>query len=85
MAKKSTGVPDRGNNPRRRIKYSEMNFEKNPVTGAYNIYHSDDAGNYYHKQYYGYTKKEAMRKHKQAYESGEPTSQTHGYIGDRYL
>jgi hypothetical protein len=81
-----TSVPDRGDNPSRRIKYSDMGVTKNPHNGAYNIYHSDDAGNYYHQQYYGYTKREAMKKHKERYSSGEPTVQKHGYSKDgKYL
>jgi hypothetical protein len=64
----ATAVPDRGDSPKRKIKYADMNVLKNPVSGAYNIHHMDDAGNYYHKQYYGYTKKQAMKKHKDEYE-----------------
>ena len=65
-----TSVPDRGDNPSRRIKYSDMTVEKGKYTGGYRISHMGDK-HLVSKVYYGYNKKEAMKKHKDAYEKGE--------------
>lgn len=66
-----TAVGDRGDNPKRRIKYSDMNVEKNRMSGAYHISHGDDKDFLYSRQYYGYTKRAAMKAHKDQYERGE--------------
>jgi hypothetical protein len=60
-------VPDRGDNPKRRVKYSDMNVSRVHPSGAYEISHMSNT----HREsgiYMGYTKKEAMKKHKDKYE-----------------
>lgn len=66
----ATAVGDRGDHPKRKIKYADMNVKKND-NGSYNIYHMDDTDHLYSKQYYGYSKKDAMKLHKRNYESGK--------------
>jgi len=66
----ATMVPDRGDNPRRRVKYSDMSVEKGHRDGGYRITHMGDK-HLVSKVYYGYTKKQAMKLHKDNYERGE--------------
>jgi hypothetical protein len=62
----ATIVPDRGDNPNRRVKYSDMSVSKAP-SGAYVISHMQN-GVMNSKQYMGYTKKQAMKMHKDTHE-----------------
>jgi hypothetical protein len=64
-------VPDRGQNPKRRVKYSDMNVEVTKPSGAIHISHMGDDNHLFSRRYYGYTKKEAMKQHKDAYEKGK--------------
>ena len=60
-------VPDRGDNPRRRVKYSDMIVSKQPISGAYEVAHYD--GNERHSSvHYFSNKKQAMKSHKDRYE-----------------
>ena len=61
-----TSVPDRGDDPKRRIKYSDMNVERSKQ-GGYNISHMSD-GYRQSNTYLGYTKRQAMKMHKDKYE-----------------
>jgi hypothetical protein len=53
----------------KKIKYSDMSVEKVRPSGAYVISHLSD-GVLNSKQYQGYTKKQAMKLHKDNYEKG---------------
>jgi hypothetical protein len=53
----------------KKIKYSDMSVEKAKPSGAYVISHLSD-GVLNSKQYMGYTKKQAMKLHKDDYEKG---------------
>ena len=53
----------------KKIKYSDMSVEKAKPSGAYIISHLSD-GVLNSKQYMGYTKKQAMKLHKDDYEKG---------------
>lgn len=60
----------RYNNPRysgKKVKYSEMSVEKIKPSGAYIISHFQD-GFLNSRQYMGYTKKQAMKRHKDEFE-----------------
>ena len=50
----------------KKLKYSDMSVEKVKPSGAYQISHLSD-GVLNSKQYMGYTKKEAMKLHKENY------------------
>ena len=63
----ATMVPDRGDNPKRRVKYSDMTAMKDHEAGAYNVYHRDAAGDYRYSRNEG-TKRQAMKHHKDMYE-----------------
>lgn len=62
-------VPDRGDHPKRKLKYSDMIVEPSKQ-GGYDISHLVD-GYRVSKKYMGYTKRQAMKRHKDAYEQGE--------------
>lgn len=51
----------------KKVKYSDMSVEKVFPSGAYRISHFQD-GILNSKQYMGYTKKDAMKKHKEEFE-----------------
>ena len=78
MAKTAFGEEEdptsRYQNPRysgkKSIKYSDMSVEKIKPSGAYRVSHFQD-GYLNSKQYVGYTKKQAMKKHKDQYEGGK--------------
>ena len=59
-----------GDSPNRRIKYSDMSVEKVKPSGAYRISNFQD-GYLNSKLYMGYNKKQAMKRHKDQYESGK--------------
>ena len=68
MAK--TMIPDRGDDPKRKMSYSDMSVNKLSPSGGYEISHMD-SGYRTSKKYYGYSKKSAMKKHKDQFESGK--------------
>lgn len=51
----------------KKIKYSDMSVEKVSPSGAYRISHFQN-GFLNSRQYMGYTKKQAMKKHKEEFE-----------------
>lgn len=53
-----------------KVKYSDMSVEKVKPSGAYRISHFQD-GILNSRQYMGYTKKQAMKKHKDEFEKGK--------------
>ena len=61
-----TMIPDRGDNPKRRVKYSDMNVTK-LNNGAYQISHMD-SGQRHERTYYYSSKRDAMKSHKDKYE-----------------
>jgi hypothetical protein len=52
-----------------KVKYSDMTVEKVKPSGAYRISHFQD-GFLNSRQYMGYTKKQAMKLHKDHFEEG---------------
>jgi hypothetical protein len=63
-----TAVPDRGDDPKRKVKYSDLNVEKGRGEIGYIISHPDF--HYADRQkYVGYSKKDAMKKAKNHFEN----------------
>ena len=63
----ATTVGDRGDHPRRKVKYSDMIVEKSSPSGGWRVTNYD--GNDRNSQLYmGYTKKQAMKRHKDNFE-----------------
>jgi hypothetical protein len=66
----ATMVPDRGNDPKRKLKYSDMSVETVKPSGEHTISHFQD-GVLHSTRYIGYTKKQAMKIHKDEFEKGK--------------